>query len=104
MDELPSGGLGAVASLEPGEGLLHGLQRVGHDLAQPRLDLLDRDARLQALRERFLRACSTHAPSGIPASLAAAVTASRVGSSMPLIAQLLATPSLSARCRSCTAG
>ena len=40
--------------LEPGEGLLHGLQRVGYDLAQPRLDLLDRDACLEAFRERLL--------------------------------------------------
>ena len=40
----------------------------------------------------FFSARSTHWPSGIPASPAAAVTASRVCSPTPLIVQLLAKP------------
>ena len=79
-----------------GERLLHGPQLLGHDPPHHGLQLVDLDALRpggSAFASRAWRkACSTQAPTGIPASSAAAVAASRVWSPMPLIAQPLAKP------------
>jgi hypothetical protein len=73
MSYHPAGATGPSTLSRAGDNLLHGLRRLGHNLAQPRLDLLDRHARLQAICE--CPACSTQAPRGTPACRAAAVTA-----------------------------
>ena len=93
MDELPSGGLGAVASVSSrARACCMGCNASATTWrSRASISSIDTPASRPSA-SAFFSACSTHWPSGIPASLAAAVTASRVGSPTPLIVQLLAKP------------
>ena len=89
--------------LEPGKSLQHGLHRLGHDLAQPRLDLLDRPPGSKPPRApcpRLARPIDQRHP-GLLGGRRHRLTGRLADAA---IVQLLATPSLPAGCRSCAAG